>query len=301
MEAIKDKERILKEIQKYKKIAVIGLAKNVGKTTVVNYLASNLSNVCILTIGRDGEERDALYGTQKPSVNLKRGNFAVIPYEFARGNLEIIETFDLVAGKFALVMATIDAQIQIARIGGFDLTNDIADYLLEFCDRIIIDGAFGRTGIAPYMDANIIVCGAASGDLKSNIKKIKKLMAKRVDPEIEERILPYKDSIVLIGENNRILDPNLVEEAVKESHDADFVYIPRVIDDFTFSRIKSLLVVPSSDFVLGNGEFFVLKEINIAGIAVNSVSSRDENPLELIDGLKSVFNDIIVFDVLYDP
>ncbi len=301
MEEIKDKERVLREIEKYKKIAVIGLAKNVGKTTVVNYLADNLSNVCVLTIGRDGEERDVLYGTKKPPVILKKGNFAVIPYEFVGGNLEIIDTFDLVAGKFALVMARIDTQIQVARIGGFDFTNDMADYLLEFCDKVIIDGAFGRMGIAPYMDTNIIVCGTAAGDLKSNARKIKKLMAKKVDPEIEEKILPHQDSIVLIGKEDRIFDPDLIEEAVKASANADFVYIPRVIDQFTFSRVKSSLVVPSADFVLGDGDFFVLKKINISAIAVNSVSSRDEAPSILIDGLKSIFDDIIIFDVLYDP
>ncbi|BBJ28333.1 PD-(D/E)XK nuclease family protein [Athalassotoga saccharophila] len=301
MEAIKDKERVLKEIEKYKKIAVIGLAKNVGKTTVVNYLAGNLSNVCILTIGRDGEERDVLYGTKKPPINLKRGNFAVIPYEFVGGNLEIIDTFDLVAGRFALVMARIDTQIQVARVGGFDFTNDMADYLLEFCDKVIIDGAFGRVGIAPYMDANIIVCGTASGDIKSNARKIKRLMAKKVDPEIEEKILPHKDSIVLMGRDEKIFDPDRIEEAIKISNDADFVYIPRVIDQFTFSRIKSSVVVPSADFVLGEGDFFVINEIKILAIAVNSVSSKEEAPSTLIDGLKSIFNDIIVFDVLYDP
>lgn len=301
MEAIKDKERIISEIQKYKKIAVIGLAKNIGKTTVVNYLAQNLSNVCILTIGRDGEDEDVLYGIKKPHVILKSGNFAMVPYDFADRNVEIIETFDLMAGRFALVKAKVNIQIQVARIGGFHLTNALSDYLLRFCDRIIIDGAFGRIGIGLYTDANIIVCGSASGDLRSNVRKIEKLMTKKIDTYLEDQILPHKDSIVLLGKKKEVLDPSKLEEAIEKSKDADFIYIPRVIDEMLASRIKCTIVVPSVDFVLGDGQFLVLKDMNIIGIAVNSVSSKEEDPSNLISGLKDAFNDIIVFDVLYDP
>lgn len=304
MEAIKDREKILKEVERYKKVAVVGLAKNVGKTTVVNYLAENFLNSCVMTIGRDGEEKDVLDGATKPRVRIKGGNFAVISSKYVPRGVEIVETFDVPSGKVAFVMAKIDSEVQTVRVGGFEFTNTLSDHLLEFCDKIIIDGAFGRTGMASYADAVIVVTGV-TGDLSKNILKIKKLLSRKVNREIQEKIFGNENFIVLsIKGNILILDPGEeVQKAMEMSKDADFIYIPRVIDESTLSRIKCRIVVPSADFVLAEkGNFEVLRETNVVGIGVNSSSTKnDVNPRILMDELKNIFDDIIIFDVLYDP
>ncbi len=104
--------------------------------------------------------------------------------------------------------------------------------------------------------------------------------------------------------NILILDPDEeFRKALEMSKDDDFIYIPRVTDESTLSRIKCRVVVPSADFVLADkGNFEVLKETNVVGIGVNSSSTKnDVNPRILMDELKNIFDDIIIFDVLYDP
>ncbi len=305
MEELKDREKILKEVAKYKKISVVGLAKNVGKTTVVNYLIQNFSNSCVMTIGRDGEERDVLDGATKPHVHIKRGDFAVIPSKNIPHGVEIIETFDVPSGKVAFVRAKIDSEVQTVRVGGFEFTDTLSNYMLEFCDRIIIDGAFGRIGMASYADAVIVVTGLVAGDLSKSISKIKKLLARKVETDIQKKI-SGKENFILLSIHDEIVtfDPDReMKKAIEISKNADFIYIPRVIDESTFSRIKCKIIVPSADFVLTDtGKFEVLREINVVGIGVNSSSQAyDENPRILMDELKSVFNDIIIFDVFYDP
>ncbi len=305
MEELKDREKILKEVAKYKKISVVGLAKNVGKTTVVNYLVQNFSNSCVMTIGRDGEERDVLDGTVKPHIHIKRGDFAVISSKYIPYGVEIIETFDVPSGKVAFVRAKIDSEVQTVRVGGFEFTDTLSNYILEFCDRIIIDGAFGRIGMASYADAVIVVAGLVVGDLSKSISKIKKLLARKVGIDIQTKIFRKENFIVLsIHDEIFTFDPDReIKKAIEMSENADFIYIPRVIDESTFSRIKCKLVVPSADFVLTDTEKFeVLKEINVVGIGINSSSQKyDESPRSLMDELKSAFNDIIIFDVFYDP
>lgn len=304
MEKIGDREKILKEVTKYKKIAVVGLAKNVGKTTTVNFLIEHLSNVCVMTIGRDGEDEDVLYGTAKPHVNLKKDNFAIVPFSDIPKGLEIIETFDVPSGNAAFVKAKIDTAVQTIRIGGFELTNILSDRLLEFCDRVIIDGAFGRTGIASYADAVIIVTGTIAGNISKSVEKIKKMLSCAVDDKIAKELAENHDSIVVANEGRKfIFNPEKeFEKAITLSQKADFIYIPRVIDESVLSRVKCKLVVPSADFVLSNSaKFQVLKKINVIGIEINPSSAKIEiEPYIFIDELKSIFNDIIVFDVLYD-
>ncbi len=304
MEKIKDREKILTEVAKYKKISVVGLAKNIGKTTVVNYLIQNFSNSCVMTIGRDGEERDVLDGAAKPHVRIKNGDFAIISSKYIPHGVEIIETFDAPSGKVAFVKAKIDSEVQTIRVGGFELTDILSNYVLEFCDRIIIDGAFARTGMASYADAVIVVTGV-TGDLSENVTKIKKLLAPRVDNDIHEKISKNENFIVLsMGDEVFVFDPDReIEKALEMSENADFIYIPRVIGESVLSRVKCKLVVPSTDFILADrGNFEILKKINVIGIGVNSSSKKkDANPRILMNELKNIFNDIIVFDVLYDP
>jgi len=304
LEKIKDREKILTEVAKYKKISVVGLAKNIGKTTVVNYLIQNFSNSCVMTIGRDGEERDVLDGAAKPHVRIKNGDFAIISSKYIPHGVEIIETFDAPSGKVAFVKAKIDSEVQTIRVGGFELTDILSNYVLEFCDRIIIDGAFARTGMASYADAVIVVTGV-TGDLSENVTKIKKLLAPRVDNDIHEKISKNENFIVLsMGDEVFVFDPDReIEKALEMSENADFIYIPRVIGESVLSRVKCKLVVPSTDFILADrGNFEILKKINVIGIGVNSSSKKkDANPRILMNELKNIFNDIIVFDVLYDP
>ena len=55
-------------------VAVVGMAKNTGKTTCLNYLLRRLHDegvACAVTsIGVDGEERDVLYRTPKPRITV---------------------------------------------------------------------------------------------------------------------------------------------------------------------------------------------------------------------------------------
>ena len=66
-------------------LAVVGLVKNAGKTTVVNALMANCPHVFGLTsLGLDGERTDHLTGLAKPSIAPPTGTFVAT----TRGSLE---------------------------------------------------------------------------------------------------------------------------------------------------------------------------------------------------------------------
>ena len=62
----------LDEIRKLRSLAVVGLAKNTGKTETLNYVLRGLSAeaecVAVTSIGVDGERTDRVTQTEKPEI-----------------------------------------------------------------------------------------------------------------------------------------------------------------------------------------------------------------------------------------
>ncbi len=306
------KEELLDKLKEFKKIAVVGLAKNVGKTTAVNFLLRNLEKTCVVTIGRDGETKDLVFNVPKPSVNLPEGAFAVVPASILPERSEVCETFDVPSGKVALVRAKADVKVQTVRVGGFDATEKVADIILDHCDRVMIDGAFGRMGMASHADCAILVTGAAVGRsveavVEKTVTKVKKLAAPVAD-EKTLSLIRRRESFVLVVKNGVVSFSSEdfgrdEEEIFKRAEGADFVYIPGAITNETVGRLKCPLVVPSSDYVVADGiGFRVVRETKVVAVAANStsISGSDMDSDELLCKLKKALDDIIVFDVLYE-
>ena len=59
---------------KYKTLSIVGMAKNAGKTTAMNFLIEEAMDegvaLGITSIGRDGESQDLVTGTEKPKIYL---------------------------------------------------------------------------------------------------------------------------------------------------------------------------------------------------------------------------------------
>ena len=90
---------LLEELsQKYKTVSIVGMAKNAGKTTALNYLIEEAMDegivLGITSTGRDGESTDLVTGTDKPRVFLDTDTIVSVPeklYELADAGLEILK------------------------------------------------------------------------------------------------------------------------------------------------------------------------------------------------------------------
>ena len=81
--------------QKYKRISIVGMAKNAGKTTALNYLLEEAMDeglrLGVTSTGRDGEGTDVVTGTDKPRVFLDTDTIVSVPtqlYELADAGLD---------------------------------------------------------------------------------------------------------------------------------------------------------------------------------------------------------------------
>ena len=178
----------IKNILRHKSVSIVGMAKNTGKTTCLNYVLSRLEEenrkVAVTSIGVDGEERDVLYDTLKPRIVLKKGNlFITSEKHFAEKELEakVIAVSNRTTALGRLITAEAQSEGKVILSGPSDTLwlQECIDSLLKLgADITLVDGALSRMSLASpaVTDALVLCTGAAcSIQLERLIKKVKYL------------------------------------------------------------------------------------------------------------------------------
>ncbi len=163
---------LINAIKKNKVISIIGLSKNVSKTTTLNHIINLLRDkqtIGVTSIGRDGEPYDAITELPKPKIIVEEGTiFATAEDSLKNSDIEA----DLIKGtNFTTPLGVIN--IYKAKNKGYvelagpsmnkQLKKLCNDMLKIGCDVIFIDGAFDRRSFATPLisDATILSTGAS--------------------------------------------------------------------------------------------------------------------------------------------
>lgn len=259
---------------KYKTLSIVGMAKNAGKTTALNYLIEEAMDegirLGITSIGRDGETQDLVTGTEKPRIYLDQDTIVTVPtqlYDMADAGMEILKKtrYSTPMGDLLICRVADSGYVQIAGPPAAMDTKRVCDELFGYgCDLILIDGAIDRKAIASpeTSDAIILSTGAV---LSRNMKKVVEETAHLVSlysldelensparRQIEENL--FQDRILLIkGEKTVALDlktglggSRFIDEAIDA--ETEYVYIPgaftnSVICDISPKKLKQVRFV----------------------------------------------------------
>jgi hypothetical protein len=157
------------------RLAIIGLSKNVGKTTVVNHLLDVLplpaSELALTSLGLDGEALDALTGLPKPRIVPAPGLLVATAQRLLASSTAEVEALEELPGRTALgpvVLGRVRLPGRI-EIAGPTLLSDLAltarRMPLHGARLLLIDGAINRLGAAApeVSDACILCTGATVG------------------------------------------------------------------------------------------------------------------------------------------
>ncbi len=152
-------------------VTVVGLCKNAGKTTALNRLMAELEGetLAVTSIGRDGERTDVVTGTEKPEIWVREGTL----FATARGMLplcdvtvEVLGSTDVSTplGPVGVFRAKSDGYVQLAGPSAVGQLSALARVFREIgCDRVLLDGAAGRTSLAAAEgEGTAILCVGAS-------------------------------------------------------------------------------------------------------------------------------------------
>ena len=161
---------VIEHIKPYKHIAIIGLAKNIGKTTTLNYLIRKCrgKNIALTSIGRDGETACVVTKTDKPKIFIEEGTLVAT----ARGCLkrsdftpQVLDAtgFNTPLGEVILLKALSAGFLDLAGPSSNTQIKKLLEMMAPYdLDHLFIDGAFDRRSIADSYICNgvIIATGA---------------------------------------------------------------------------------------------------------------------------------------------
>lgn len=270
--------------RKYKSVSIVGMAKNAGKTTALNYLIEEAMDegvvLGVTSTGRDGESRDLVTGTEKPRVYLDQGMLAAVPsllFDMADAGLEVLKKteYSTAIGELLICRVMEAGYVQVAGPVINAEQKLLAQDMLEMgCDLILIDGAIDRRTIASpdTSDAIILSTGAVlSRKLKNVVDETAHVVNLYRTPELEAGVIReaiennnFDDKIILVSETGEVKKLNLLTGlgsagAINGSIDEDtrYIYIPgafttSVICDITLRNLKQVRFVlkdPTKIFV----------------------------------------------------
>jgi hypothetical protein len=171
---------LLDVIKKYKVISIIGLSKNVSKTTSLNHIIKLLKNkytIGVTSIGRDGEPYDAITELPKPKIIIEEGTiFATAEDSLKNSDIEVelIKGTDFTTplGIINIYKAKKKGYVELAGPSINKQLKDLCNDMLKIgCDVIFIDGAFDRRSFATPLisDATILSTGASVSRNMENV------------------------------------------------------------------------------------------------------------------------------------
>jgi hypothetical protein len=208
-------------------LAVIGLVKNAGKTTVVNALMAKSSRQFGLTsLGLDGERTDHLTGLAKPRISPPQGTLIAT----TRGSLErshyamqVLEElpFHTPLGRVVIGRAGGTGEVEVSGPTTLaELRVTIERLQAHGAEQVLVDGAINRIGSASprVSDGVVLATGGMVGDtldevLETTTAAVDMLMLPAVDPGV--RVL---------------LEPHVLRQARAVSFDARGDAVPLEVD-----------------------------------------------------------------------
>lgn len=198
-----------------KTLAIVGICKNAGKTSLLNYILRSYPSICfgVFSTGIDGEEQDSVFQTPKPAVELPSGTLFCCDsntLDALGGSVEVLEA--LPDPQRPLWVARALHKLSSMITGPATLRDQISlgQLLLEFgADKVLVDGSLDRKSIAlsPDVDAIALVAGASFGpmeELETELGRLLKLSKLPVYPagHDEHRLLTASEDILLHDGNS---------------------------------------------------------------------------------------------------
>jgi hypothetical protein len=175
-----------------RRLALVGLAKNTGKTEVLAALLRELRatdrRIGVTSVGRDGEEHDVIdFRIEKPRIELVGGSLVATTDELLRSSgipHDLLEETDVRTplGRVLIARLRGGGAIEVAGPSSSQQMRKVSDAMLRYgAEQVLIDGAIDRRAASSsrVADGLVIATGAV------------------LSPDIREVVAQTKDAVEL--------------------------------------------------------------------------------------------------------
>ena len=254
--------------QNVNSLAIIGMAKNAGKTVTFNTIVKEATakgiKLGLVSYGRDGEDIDAITRQEKPRICVPPYTvFASARKALEKSALEaeiVHETgFNTLLGEVYVYRTGKEGgQVELVGVNSGTQLKKIKHLFEETIDLMLIDGAFDRrsSAVPSLADGLILATGAVVGNtenlvIQKTLQSIDKLTLPVVRQsalreKCQEILSKGKNGIIHNDGNYTLLSSNIVFAAGREITEANLkgiealVFNGALIDSFAEELVLSL-------------------------------------------------------------
>ena len=250
---------------KIRSVAITGICKNAGKTTLLNHLLA-LDPVLpqgVFSTGIDGEETDTVFRNPKPRVKLPAGcvfccDTATLDKQAS--SVSVLGKLPLSDHLRQLWLARAEENLQTEITGPATVgeqTKTLEMMLAQGFSRVFIDGSLDRKSISlsEAVDAVVLLLGASFGSPSSVQMELQRLLTLNsipvtdlLDIDINNRIELLTRSCIsysLAGKWHATAFDSLIGSEKQLSRilaqKPDKLYVPGAMTDPMLSRLKGML------------------------------------------------------------
>jgi hypothetical protein len=283
----------------------VGSDKNAGKTTAMMKISSLLKgvNIAFLTTGRDGEEKDVIFGNSKPFVFVNRNDlFATTENALFLTDTSLLSSMGIKTSgnqeRIGIWKALGRGKIELRGAATAHEIWQIISEMQKFHKGLIfIDGAMDRwAALSNFPSSFILVLGGASIN------------------SVNEGILWLKTKLNLLNLPLKKSDENFprvtMSDLGKVTQLQKKVWFDGALTKFVFSELQGLgvekVVVNSPMHIflppskVTKQHLSLLTKPQLVGVISNPWSplAKSVNSLELVDALRKAFPKIPITDIL---
>lgn len=322
----------LLEQEAVKGLAVLGTVKNAGKTEVLMRIISEAEaagiRLGVTSIGRDGEEKDAVFRNPKPQIIVPKDSLVLTYLNFAGEALPQLQVVETVRkshfqyGDLAVVKASNKVRLQVAGPSKkSEISSGVKQLAALGAELVLVDGALDRKGaIDPVtVPALILATGMALAPGLEQVVEATAYSVELLQLPLWEQQLPDQSSYLVDGEWQEIGDEMVMgaEEnfAAALPDQTEVVYLHGAITDRLLRALKKQkrypeLVVdsPFSIFVgsslfhsykAKSGSVWVRQHFSLLAVTVNPWSlNKMIEPEILAEAIKARIPSVRVVDVV---
>lgn len=264
------------EILRRESVSIVGLAKNAGKTEVLNYVLREAASIAhrgrnrcrhsiaVTSIGLDGENVDRVSHTPKPEIEIYEGMIFVTSETHYRQKQLVAEILDVGSRETSLGRLVTARAITTGKImlSGPPDTASLKELIarLRTCFGVqttIVDGALSRLshGSPAVTDAMVLVTGAAvSASIPKLVRETKyiydRIRLEAVDDAVYRKLAPIESGLWAVDDAGGIYDLNVRSVLVPFTEDifryGNTIYAAGAVGD----RLLEELRMQRKDIVL---------------------------------------------------
>ncbi|HBY65142.1 MAG TPA: hypothetical protein DEG42_01920 [Acholeplasmataceae bacterium] len=266
-------------------LGIIGLAKNTGKTTTLNYLIDLYPNITLglTSIGLDGEDLDQVNFLPKPKIVVHPGMMVATAQaclDSSELEFRVIEPTGLFTalGEVQIIEVLREGTIVVAGPTTNHDLNILIHKLKHYTDKVFVDGAFNRMTFASIelMDAIVLATGASVHPvMDKTIEKTVKTVESFNLPKTEyfEFAPEYPLIVKTKNETYHFFDKKIdTIRTLVEKIDEPIIYMyiqgaitPRLIDYLVQSSTRDFELISDdpTKYLITEDHFTYLSKLNI--------------------------------------